>query len=343
MMRARISSTMRESTRSSEAQLLRNCTAVLLLGIFLAAAAPVARADEAYPSWPIRMVVPFPPGGLADTLPRLVASGVARRLGQPVFVDNRPGASGNIGTELVAKAPPDGYTLLAAPPPPLVVNQSLFPKLPFDPAKFVPIAVLATVPNVLVAHPSVPAGDVTTLVAHAKAHPGQMHYASTGNGGTPHLSAEWFKSASGVQISHVPYRGMPQAIPALLSGEVQLMFMNLGEALPHVRAGKLKALAVAGATRHAALPDARPVSDTLPGFVSTTWYAVVAPPGTPPAIARKLSAVLAETIRAPETIEAFQKLHLEPVDADSAQTAAFLQAESQRWAKVISTARIQPD
>jgi tripartite-type tricarboxylate transporter receptor subunit TctC len=323
--------------------MLRNCTAVLFLVALVAAAPAGVGAEDTYPSRPIRIIVPFPPGGLADTLPRMVSGGVARRLGQPVIVDNRPGATGNIGTELVAKAPPDGYTLLAAPPPPLVINQSLFPTLAFDPAQFVPVTVLAAVPNILVAHPSVPARDIASLVSHAKAHPGKLNYASTGNGGTPHLSAEWFKSAAEVQISHVPYRGMPQAIPALLSGEVQLMFMNLGEALPHVRAGKLTALAVAGEKRHPALPELQRVADTLPGFVSTTWYAVVAPPGTPAAITRKLYDAFAETIRAPENREAFQKLHLEPVDADPAGTAAFLQLESRRWAKVIGAARIRAD
>jgi tripartite-type tricarboxylate transporter receptor subunit TctC len=323
--------------------MLRNCKAVFFLGALIAAAPPVVGAGELYPSRPIRIVVPFPPGGLADTLPRMVAGGLSRRLGQAVIVDNRPGATGNIGSELVAKAPPDGYTLLAAPPPPLVVNQSLFPKMPFDPAKFVPITVLATVPNALVAHPSVPAAEVEALVAHARAHPGRLNYASTGNGSTPHLSAEWFKSAANVQISHVPYRGMPQALPALLAGEVDLMFMNLGEALPHVRSGKLKALAVAGQRSHPALPGVRPVSDTLPGFVSTTWYAVVAPPRTPAVIVEKLAAALAETIRDPENVEGFRKLNLEAGGADPAQTAAFLKLEAERWAKVIGAAGIKPD
>lgn len=323
--------------------MLRMCKEVLFLGVFLAATPPGLGAEEAYPSRLVRIVVPFPPGGLADTLPRMMAAGLSRRLGQAVIVDNRPGATGNIGSEMVAKAPPDGYTLLAAPPPPLVVNQNFLQRMPFDPAKFVPITVLATVPNVLVAHPSLPVTEVDALIAHARAHPGRLNYASTGNGSTPHLTGEWFKFAAGVQISHVPYRGMPQAIPALLAGEVDLMFMNLGEALPLARSGKLKVLAVAGEKRHAALPGVQPVADTLAGFVSTTWYAVVAPPGTSPAIAEKLSAAFAQVLRIPENVESFHKLNLEAGGKDPAQTAAFLKLEAERWAAVIRTAGIKAD
>jgi len=206
-----------------------------LVASFLVASAVLspmpALAQDSYPNGPIKLVVPFPPGGLIDTLTRMIAEQLAVKLGQPIIVDNKPGASGNVGAELVANAKPDGYTLLSSPPPPLVLNQSLFPRLPFDPAKFVPITILTGAPNVLVAHPKVQADNVADLIAQAKAHPGKLNYASTGNGGTPHVTTEWFKAAVHMQIVHIPYQGV-KALQALLAGEVDVMFINLGDALP---------------------------------------------------------------------------------------------------------------
>ncbi|MEO5595749.1 MAG: tripartite tricarboxylate transporter substrate binding protein, partial [Lysobacteraceae bacterium] len=207
-----------------------------------------AAAQETYPNHPIKIVVPFPPGGAVDTLSRLIAEKISKQLGQPVFIENKPGASGNIGAEMTANARPDGYTLLSSPPPPLVVNQSLYPHLPFDPAAFVPITILAGAPNVLVAHPKLQADNAPDLIAWATAHPGQLNYASTGSGGTPHITTEWFKSAANIQITHVPYQGV-KGLFALLAGEVDLMFLNLSDVLPHIRGGKLKALAVASENR----------------------------------------------------------------------------------------------
>jgi tripartite-type tricarboxylate transporter receptor subunit TctC len=304
-------------------------------------AAPVA-AQDAYPSRPITMVVPFPPGGVADLLARLMADKLAAALGQAVIVQNKPGATGNIGAEAVANAKPDGYTVLSTPPPPLVINKSVLPRLSFDPAQFVPITVIAGAPNVLVASAKLRVDSTRALLELARAQPGKLNYGSTGPGGTPHLTAEWFKSAAGVQLTHVPYTGSA-AYAALLAGDVDVMFMNLGDAWPHLRSGKLKPLATAGATRSAALPGTPALAETLPGFVSTTWYAVVAPPGTPRAIADKLCAALNDALHQPDVVARLADVHLEPIGGSPAHTAAFLDEETQRWSRVIRQAGIKAD
>ena len=305
-------------------------------------AAPAWAQDGSYPDRSIRIVVPFPPGGANDTVTRIVAERLSVRFGQPVVVENKPGAAGNIGAEQVAHARPDGYTLLASPPPPLVINHNLYARLGFDPTRFVPITVMAAAPNVLVAHPRVAAGTVAEFIALARQQPGRLNYASTGSGGTPHLTFEWFKSLAGIQVTHVPYKGV-QAYPALLGGEVDAMFMNLSDALPFLRAGKLKALAVASEREVAALPGVRLLSDTLPGFVSLTWFGVAAPPGTPAAVADKLAAAIAEALNHPDTARRLAELHLQPVGESPARTAAFFSEEAERWRKVIQANDIKPD
>lgn len=299
-------------------------------------------ADESYPSRPIRVIYPFPPGGVGDALTRFILEKVSVKLGQPIFVDNKPGATGNVGTEIMAHAKPDGYTLLSTPPPPLVVNQNLYPNLPFDPAKFVPISVLALSSNVLVVNPKVSANSVGELIAQAKASPGKLNYASTGSGGTPHLTMEWFKSAANVDLTHVPYKGVQSYLP-LLAGEVDVMFMNIADALPYIRSGKLRVLAIGGVRRNAAIPDVPTLAETIPGFVSVTWFGVVATPGTPAVTAEKLSAAIADALQSPEVKKKLADLHVEPVGGSPAQAGAFFKAETERWAKVINTARIKPD
>lgn len=310
--------------------------AVALFGSFHAG------AEDTYPNRTIRMVYPFPPGGVADVLSRMVADKVGAKLGQTIFIDNKPGASGNIGAEMVANAKPDGYTLLSTPPPPLVINQSLYPKLPFDPVKFVPITVMAASPNVLVVHPKVQASDVSELVAYAKAHPGKLNYASTGSGGTPHLTMEWFKSLTGAEVTHVPYKGAQAFLP-LIAGEVDMMFINIGDALPHLRNGKLKALAIGSTKRNAALPDVPTLAETIPGFVSVTWFGVVASPGTPMAVAEKLSAAIADALQSPDVAKKLADLYMQPVGGSPAQTAAFFKEETERWSRVIHAANIKAD
>ncbi|HVL58474.1 MAG TPA: tripartite tricarboxylate transporter substrate binding protein [Burkholderiaceae bacterium] len=317
-----------------------------LLGLIAALAAtfsPAVLANDVFPDRPIRIIVPFPPGGMADVLPRIVAEKLAIRLGQPIVIENRPGGTGNVGSEAAAAARPDGHTLLAAPPPPLAINESLFPRLGFDPAAFVPITVIASAANVLAVPATLPVSNVDELIAYAKRQPKGLSYASTGNGGTPHLAAELLKSLTGAPLVHVPYKGIAPAIPDLSTGRVDLMFLNIADALPHLRRGALKVLAVASAERHSALPDVPTIAESIPGFVSTTWYAIVAPPGTPQALADKLSQMIGEVLREPGVAARLRDMTLQPVGSTPAATRAFIRQEAERWGNVIRTSNIKLD
>jgi tripartite-type tricarboxylate transporter receptor subunit TctC len=319
-------------------------TAVAWIPIALLAGSPGAVAQDAYPARPIRIVVPFPAGGTADLLPRIVGERLTARFGQPVLVENRPGAAGNIGAEAVFKADADGYTLLATPPSPLAINQSLYTKLAFDPAAFVPVGVIAAVPNALLAHPKVTAATVPELIAHARANPDKLNYASQGSGTTSHLTAELFKSMANVRITHVPYKGSAPALTDLLGGQVELMFDNLGASMQHVRAGKLKAIAVGSPRRVAALPAVPTVAESgLPGFQAVTWFGVVAPPKTPGDIAARLSAGIAEALKHPEVTRRLSELTAEPVGSSPAEMAGFLKEEVERWRRVIVGAGVKVD
>lgn len=314
----------------------------LLLAASLAAALTTGAQD--YPARPIRIIVPFPAGGTADIMPRIVGEKLAAKWGQPVVIDNRPGAAGNIGAEVVFKAEPDGYTLLSAPPPPLVINQSLYPKLNYDARAFVPVTVMGSVPNVLLVHPRVAANTVQELIAYTKANPDRLNYASQGNGTTSHLTAELFKfMAGGLKITHVPYKGTAPALVDLLGGQVEIMFDNLGVSLPHVRGGRLKALGVGAERRIASLPNVPAMSEVLPGFVSIAWFGVVAPPKTPPKIAARISADIGEAIRLPDVAKKFAELSAEPVGSTPAEMAAFMKQDAERWRKVIQSAGVKLD
>jgi tripartite-type tricarboxylate transporter receptor subunit TctC len=297
---------------------------------------------QEWPTKTVRIIVPFPAGGSADLMPRIVGEKLAQQWGQPVIVDNRPGAAGNIGATAVFQAEPDGYTLLSAPPPPLVINRLLYPKLAYDATQFVPMTVIGAIPNVLLVHPKVGVSSVAELIAHAKSNPGKLNYASQGSGATSHLTTELFKSmAGGLQITHVPYKGTAPALADLLGGQVDMMVDNLGVSLPHVRAGKLKALAVASRSRFSGLPDVPAMSETLPGFESVAWFGIVAPPKTPAAIAEKVAAGVAEALKHPDVLKRLGEMSAEPMGLRPAQTAAFMKEETERWAAVIRTAGIK--
>src|SRR3954447_21103739 len=300
-----------------------------------------ARADG-YPTRTVKIIVPFPAGGTADAVPRLVADWLSRKWGQPVVIENRTGAAGNIGAEQVFHSAPDGYTLLSAPPPPLVINQSLYPKLGFDPGKFEPIIVMAQVPNALMVNPNnVKASTLRELIDDLQKNPDKVTAATQGNGTTSHLTSELFQLIAKVKLRNIPYRGSAPALQGLVGGDVDLMFDNLGVSLPLVEAGKLKLLAVASPSRLPSLPNVPTIAETLPGFEAVAWYGVVAPPGTAKDIIDTVNADVNEALRQPELQEHLKKLSAEVFGGSVDKTSRYLAKEVERWRAVIRAANIE--
>ena len=311
-------------------------------GALLLLAAPLSMA-QAWPARPIRLVVPFPPGGLIDNMARLVGSRLSQELGQPVVIDNKPGAGGNVGAAEVARAPADGYTLLMASPA-LTISPAIYKNLPYQPSQLAPVALLGRVPNVLLVNPASGIGKVQDLVGRAKAKPGQLNYASNGNGTSLHLSAELFKRRSETFITHVPYRGAAAAITALLSGEVDMMFDNLPSAIGQIQAGKLRALAVTTAQRSIALPDVPTLAEAgMEGFNVSAWFGVAAPAGLPAPVATRLADALQKVVQQPEVAVAMQRQGADPAFMDAASAAAALNADAAQWKQVAAFAKIQLD
>jgi tripartite-type tricarboxylate transporter receptor subunit TctC len=302
-----------------------------------ALAASTAAAQGAYPNKPVRIVVPFPAGGTTDLLARSAAQKLSEAWSQQVIVDNRPGAAGNIGSELVAKSPGDGYTLLMGTVGTHAINASLYAKMPYDHVKdFVPVILVAGVPNVLVVHPSVPVNSVQELIAYAKANPGKLNFASSGNGTSIHLSGELFKTMTGVQMAHIPYKGSAPAITDLLGGQVQLMFDNLPSALPYIKAGKLRALAVTSTTRAPALPDAPTVAESgVPGFEASSWFGLLAPAGTPRDVVIKINGEVAKWLDSPDAKEKLAAQGANVASGSPEDFAKHIQTETAKWAKVV--------
>lgn len=311
-------------------------------GALLLLAAPLSMA-QAWPTRPIRLVVPFPPGGLIDNMARLVGSRLSQELGQPVVIDNKPGAGGNVGAAEVARAPADGYTLLMASPA-LTISPAIYKNLPYQPSQLAPVALLGRVPNVLLVNPASGIGKVQDLVGRAKAKPGQLNYASNGNGTSLHLSAELFKRRSETFITHVPYRGAAAAITALLSGEVDMMFDNLPSAIGQIQAGKLRALAVTTAQRSTALPDVPTLAEAgMEGFNVSAWFGVAAPAGLPAPVATRLADALQKVVQQPEVAAAMQRQGADPAFMDAASAAAVLNTDAAQWKQVAAFAKIQLD
>ena len=311
-------------------------------GALLLLAAPLSMA-QAWPARPIRLVVPFPPGGLIDNMARLVGSRLAQELGQPVVIDNKPGAGGNVGATEAARAPADGYTLLMASPA-LTISPAIYKNLPYQPSQLAPVALLGRVPNVLLVNPASGIGKVQELVGRAKAKPGQLNYASNGNGTSLHLSAELFKRRSETFITHVPYRGAAAAITALLSGEVDMMFDNLPSAIGQIQAGKLRALAVTTAQRSTALPDVPTLAEAgMEGFNVSAWFGVAAPAGLPAPVATRLADALQKVVQQPEVAAAMQRQGADPAFMDAASAAAALNTDAAQWKQVAAFAKIQLD
>ncbi|HZZ94936.1 MAG TPA: tripartite tricarboxylate transporter substrate binding protein [Usitatibacter sp.] len=318
--------------------LKRAALAALFLGV-----SSIAASQDNYPARPVTIVVPYPAGGVADLLPRLVGEKLTQKWGQPVIVENKAGASGNIGMGWVAQQPADGYTFALAPAGNLTVNPTLFPNLPFDTARdFTPVTLLANVPNVLVVHPSVPAKTFQELVAYAKANPGKLNFASPGAGSGAHLAGELLKLDAGVDIVHIPYKGLAPAVNDLLGGQVQMMFAGVSTIIQQVKSGKLRALAVAGPHRLDAMPGVPTVAESgYPGFDVTSWYGIVAKTGTPPAIMRKVRDDMADALKQPDVVKKLADLGLEPVGDTPAQFGAVIQAESLKWGGIVKKAGVR--
>jgi len=324
-------------------RLIQGAIAALVLTSALALTAWQARAED-YPTRVVRIVVPYPAGGTADVMPRIIADWLSRKWGQSVIIENRTGAGGNIGAEAVAKSDPDGYTLLSAPPGPLVINQNLYQHLDFDPLQFVPIAVIGRVPNALVVNPDkVKANTVKDFITYAEANPGKITAATQGNGTTSHLTSELFQMMARVKVQNVPYRGSAPALNDLVAGNVDCMFDNLGVSMQFVKAGKLKLIAVASPQRMASLADVPTIAETLSGFASVTWFALVGPPKTPAAIVNKINADANEALHDPTVVQRLADLSAEPAGGTVAATASYFREEAVRWKNVIISAHVTLD
>jgi tripartite-type tricarboxylate transporter receptor subunit TctC len=300
---------------------------------------------QSYPNRPIRLVVPFPAAGTTDILARAAAQKLTEALGQAVVVDNRPGAGGNIGSDLVAKSAPDGYTLLMGTVGTHAINPSLYSKMPYDHVKdFVPVVLVAGVPNVLVVNPALPVKSVADLIKLAKDKPGTINFASSGSGTSIHLSGELFKTMSGIDMTHVPYKGSSPALTDLIGGQVQVMFDNLPSALPQIKGGKLRAVAVTSLKRAPALPDVPTIDESgLPGFEASSWFGVLAPAGTPAPIVAKINAEVNKWLQSADAREKLLSQGAEAAGGTPEQFAAHIRAETDKWAKVVKASGAKVD
>lgn len=311
----------------------------------LAGVAGDACAQSAYPSKPIHLVVPFSSGGPSDVLARAIGQKLGESLRQPVVIENRTGAGGNIGSDYVAKAPPDGYTLVLGTVGTHSINAGLYSKLPFDTLRdFAPVALVASATIVMVAHPSVPAKSIRELVTLAKSTPGQLNFASPGSGTPQHLSAELFKTTAGVELTHIPYKGAAPALTDLLGGQVSLGFVSLPAALPHVKAGKLRALGVTATKRSVVAPEVPTIAESgLPGYEVENWYGVLAPAGTPGEIVSKLNAEIVKVLQRRDVRESLNTQGFEILQSTPEQFTAFMKTELAKWAKVVKLSGAKAD
>lgn len=307
--------------------------------------ASLSAAQESYPNKPVRIIVPFPAGQATDLLARALGQQFAKTTGQSFYIDNKPGASAIIGVEAAKNAAPDGYTIVMASSGPLAINPTLYTKLPYDPIRdFQPIGMVAIVPQFLVTSKSFPAEDLKGLISYVKQHPGKVNFGSGGAGLTNHLTMEMLKSTTGMQITHVPYKGAAAAVSALVSGEVELMFESGPPVIPFIKRGQLKVMAV-GSQRHSlSLPDVPTVAEAgIPGFAAQTWAVLLAPAGTPKEIIQKLNAELKVALNAPELKERFFSLGAEPTIATAEETAAYMKSEVQAWGKAVKASGARAD
>jgi tripartite-type tricarboxylate transporter receptor subunit TctC len=315
---------------------------------FIAAAAFVAACSvhaQNYPTKPLRLVVPFAPGGGADLVARTVGVKLTETLGQPVIIDNRTGAAGSIGADIVAKAPPDGHVLLLGSSGPLAINPSLYAKLPYDAARdFAPVSIATVMPFLLVVHPTLPARNVKELVTLAKSRPNQLNYASPGNGSTTHLANELLKSMTGMQIVHIPYKGVAPAAVDLISGQVQMMAGDLSTLIPHVKSNRMRALGVTGAKRSPLLPQVPTVAESgVPGYEASGWFGVLVPAATPAPVVERLNAAIVKGLAAPDARERLNAFGGEAGGSTPEQFAAHIRNEAVKWGKLIKSLGLKAD
>jgi tripartite-type tricarboxylate transporter receptor subunit TctC len=310
-----------------------------------AIAAPSIAFGQAFPAKPVRLICPFPPAGAVDIASRAIAHELQKNLGQPVTVENRPGAGGNLGGEMAAKSAPDGYTLFMTTSGIQAINPALYSKMNYDPNKdLVPVAPLVSLNNVLVLHPSVPANSVRDVIAMAKANPGKLTYASSGNGTSIHMSGELFKHMTGVNMLHIPYKGSGPAVADLIGGQVNMMFDNIPSSLPHIKAGKLKALATTGAKRDPALPDLPTIAEAgVPGYESGVWFGIAVPAATPKDIIARLNAETIRGAKAPEFVKRMTDLGYLIIPGSADQMGDMIKAEIARWTPVVKASGAKID
>src|SRR5476651_10582 len=320
---------------------MRTILAIILASLLCASGASAQNAAGDFPNRPIRIVVCVPAGGGVDTVTRIVADGLQKRLGQPVIVENRAGAAGNIGAEVVFTAMPDGYTLLAAQPAPLTVNPLLYKDMNFDPAKFEAVAIMTSIANVLLVRPDFPAKTAQEFIAYAKANPGKINYASQGIGTTSHLTAALFEEMTGTKLVHVPYKGTAPALTDIIASHVDFIFMELASAIKLHQGGKARILAAATSARIVNLPDIPTLDEAgVKGFESATWNAIAAPPKTPPAIVAKLNKATNDVLKSPEAQDHFGKINLAAASGTATEAKAFITKETQVWGSVIKEANV---
>lgn len=317
---------------------------VKILALLVTLVANSVAVAQSYPSRTVRIIVPGPPGGASDILARTVAQKLSENLKQQFIVDNRAGASGIIGTELAARSAPDGYTFMLGHSGTHAINISLRKSLPYDPIKdFVPITLVATAPNILVVHPSLPAYSVKQLIALAKSRPGQLTYASAGTGFSQHLAGVLFCDMAGVKMLHVPYKGSAPGLTDVIAGNVLLMFPNIPAALPHIKSGRLRALGVTSPKRSELFPNVPAIAETLPGYEATAWFGFFAPAGVSPELTNRLNAEIVKAMGDPQVRERIHSLGAEPIGDTSAEFLAFVKAEIAKWAMVIKSAGLKPE
>jgi tripartite-type tricarboxylate transporter receptor subunit TctC len=303
-----------------------------------------ARAQDDWPAKPVRIVVPFATGGTTDIAARIVADQLTEALKQTFIVDNKAGAGGNIGAADVARARPDGYTFLMGTPGTQAINQFLYSKMPYDTAKdFAPVSFVVRVPNVLLVNPSIKARNLQDFIAEVKANPGKVSYGSPGNGTTGHLSTELLKSLAGISVAHVPYRGSGPMLLDLVGGQIQMAIDNLPSAMAQIKGGKLIALGVTSAEKAGSLPDVPPVASVVPGYEAESWFVLMAPAGTPPAVVARLSSEVDKILKKPDVIERFRGLGAEPVGGTPESLGSFIEAETRKWEKVVKDSGAKVD